>query len=73
MENKNQYNQPGSSGTVPVTQPQQVITRTSTDIKIQQLEDQIANQHQLIVKLRRDIGRLKGDISDIVTMIKNRG
>lgn len=73
MENKKQYTQSGVSGEVKVTNPAQVTTKTSTDIKIEKLEEQIASQHQLIVKLRRDIGRLKNDISDIVAVLRNRG
>jgi archaellum component FlaC len=73
MENKTQYTQSGTTGEIRATSPAQVTTKTSTDIKIEKLEEQIANQHQLIVKLRRDIGRLKNDISDIVAVLRNRG
>lgn len=73
MENKKQYTQSGETGIITAPTLAQLTTKTSTDIKIEKLEEQIANQHQLIVKLRRDIGRLKGDISDIVTVLKNRG
>ena len=73
MENKNQYTQSGVVGEVKATSPVQVTTKTSTDIKIEKLEEQIASQHHLILKLRRDIGRLKNDISDIVSVLRNRG
>lgn len=70
MENKDQYNQPGGVGEIPVTKPKQVATRTPTDIKLQQLEEQILNQHQEITKLRREITRLKNDVSDVITRLR---
>ena len=73
MEDNQQYKQADTEGTVRLTQPAQVTTRTPVDIKIQKLEEQLASQHQTISKLRRDIARLKSDIGDIVTTLKNRG
>ena len=73
MKNKDQYNQPSSTGEIPVTKPEQATTRTSTDIKISQLEDLITSQHNQITKLRRDISRLKADMSDVITILRNRG
>lgn len=73
---KDQYTQPSSPGgalETPVTRPEQVITRTPSDVKISKLEEQISVQHQEILKLRRDINRLKNTCSDLELMIRNRG
>ena len=73
MEDKTQYNQSSGTGTVSVPSPKQVSTRTPTDIKVAQLEEQLAAQHSELAKLRRDIIRLKNQISDVELLIRNRG
>ena len=45
----------------------------SVESQIKELEETIGMQHHEISKLRRDIGRLKGEISDIISVLKNRG
>jgi len=45
----------------------------SVESRIKALEETIGMQHHEISKLRRDIGRLKGEISDIITVLKDRG
>jgi septal ring factor EnvC (AmiA/AmiB activator) len=45
----------------------------SVESQIKALEETIGMQHHEISKLRRDIGRLKGEISDIISVLKNRG
>jgi septal ring factor EnvC (AmiA/AmiB activator) len=67
-----QYNNPPTEGTInlPKVTP---TTRTQTDRQIDALESKIAEQGQELLKLRRDLGRLKNDIADIINMIKSRG
>ena len=68
-----------SEGTidVPATTPTTVSAETrqiqSVQSQIKALEETIGMQHHEISKLRRDIGRLKGEISDIISVLKNRG
>jgi peptidoglycan hydrolase CwlO-like protein len=45
----------------------------SVESQIKKLEENITMQHQEILKLRRDITRLKSEISDIITVLKDRG
>ena len=45
----------------------------SVESLVKQLQDTVNLQHHEITKLHRDIIRLKGDISDIVTALRNRG
>ena len=45
----------------------------SVESQIKKLEENISLQHHEIAKLRRDIGRLKSEISDIITVLKDRG
>ena len=66
-----QYNFPPTEGAIPVPKP--AVTRTPADHKIDKLESMIAEQAQELLKLRRDIGRLKNDIGDIINTIKTRG
>ena len=73
MENKNQYNQPSAddTGTVPVNKPG--LTKSSADRKIEVLEGQLVQQHKELLKLRRDIGRLKDQVSEIAQAFNRRG
>lgn len=73
MESNNQYKQSESEGNVRAPTPAQVTTRTPVDIKISKLEDQVADQQRSILKLTREIARLKNDISDIIEVVNNRG
>lgn len=67
-----QYNQPDSN--IPaVPKIKRAKTVATSETKIQRLEEQIAEQGHELLKLRREIGRLKGSISDIVTTLKSRG
>ena len=45
----------------------------SVESQIKTLEETISMQYHEISKLRRDIGRLKSEISDIITVLKDRG
>jgi peptidoglycan hydrolase CwlO-like protein len=45
----------------------------SVDSMVKQLQETVNLQHQEIMKLHRDITRLKNDISDIVTTLRGRG
>ena len=45
----------------------------SMDSTIKQLQDTASAQHQEILKLRRDISRLKNDISEVITTLRGRG
>lgn len=45
----------------------------SVESLVKQLQDTVNLQQHEITKLHRDIIRLKGDISDIVTALRNRG
>ena len=45
----------------------------SVESKLKQLQENFNIQQQEIAKLHRDISRLKSDISDLVTVIRNRG
>jgi peptidoglycan hydrolase CwlO-like protein len=74
MKDKTQYNQLGVSSTVGVVPPpKQGLTKSPAERKVEELEHQLTNQHQEILKLRRDISRLKSDISDVITIINSRG
>lgn len=81
MKNPKQYKGTGTpmEGTVnlPETKPTTVSAETrqlqSAESRIKALEETISMQHNEIAKLRRDIGRLKGEISDIISVLKNRG
>jgi hypothetical protein len=66
-----QYNQPPTEATVSAPRP--MPTKSAQDLLIKQLQNQLATQQTEIMKLRRDIGKIKGEISDIVTVIKSRG
>ena len=81
MKNPKQYKGTGTpmEGTVDVsaTKPTTISAETrqlqSAESRIKTLEDTVSIQHQEISKLRRDIGRIKGEISDIITVLKDRG
>lgn len=45
----------------------------SLDRKVKMLEDQIAELYQNNMRLHRQLTRLKDDVSDIVTTLRNRG
>lgn len=48
-------------------------SKTSADLKIKSLEDQLGEQGRELLKLRRDIIRLKNQIDDVINMVRNRG
>lgn len=69
-----------SEGTVDVsaTKPATIITAETRHIQsieslVKQLQDTTSIQQNEIAKLRRDITRLKSEISDIITVLKDRG
>jgi TolA-binding protein len=73
MAKNTQYNQPKADGdTSPV--PSAIkprLTKSPAETQVKQLEQQLIAQHQDITKLRREVSRLKSQISDIVTALKN--
>lgn len=81
MKNPKQYKGTGTpmEGTVevpsikPVTTSAETRQLQSAESRIKTLEDTVGIQHQEISKLRRDITRLKSEISDIITVLKDRG
>jgi len=74
MKNPEQYKETTpAEGTVVVPDKKLSTTKTSTDLKIERLEEQFAIQQKELAKLRREIGRLKGNIGDVITVLKNRG
>ena len=81
MKNPKQYKGTGTliEGIVdvPAIQPTKASAEArqlqSAESRIKTLEDTVSIQHQEISKLRRDIGRLKSEISDIITVLKDRG
>ena len=70
-----QYTNPGSADT-PVL-PAKVTPETksiqSLESKITTLENFVHDQGREMLKLRRDIGRLKADIEQLASALKNRG
>ena len=71
-----QYNQPGDMEEAPLV-PVKVSTEAkqiqSLESTIKQLFDTVGSQQHEISKLHREISRLKSDVSDIVTTLRNRG
>lgn len=45
----------------------------SVEATVKQLQHTVNTQQTDIMKLHREINRLKNDISDIITMVRNRG
>jgi hypothetical protein len=71
-----QYNIDSDSKDLPATPPKasdELKKFRSVESQIKALEETIGMQYHEISKLRRDIGRLKGEISDIITVLKDRG
>jgi peptidoglycan hydrolase CwlO-like protein len=70
-----QYTNTGSADT-PVT-PAKATPETksiqSLESKITTLENFVHDQGREMLKLRRDIGRLKADIEQLASVLKNRG
>ena len=58
---------------VPVKESNESRKIRSVESQIKTLEETISMQYHEISKLRRDIGRLKSEISDIITVLKDRG
>jgi len=58
---------------VPVKASDESRKIRSVESQIKTLEETISMQYHEISKLRRDIGRLKSEISDIITVLKDRG
>ena len=59
--------------TKPITASSEKKHIQSVESMVKQLQDTVGIQQQEIFRLRRDIGRLKGEISDIISVLKNRG
>lgn len=71
-----QYTQPGGamdtpSNPVKVSEESKQIRSVESIVK--QLQDTVATQHQEMLKLRRDISRLKDQIGEITQVINRRG
>ena len=62
-----------TEGTVPVTAPQQAKNTTGQDLKLQQLEKDIAALQRELTQHRRDMAKLKNRISDLERDISPRG
>ena len=68
-----------SEGTVEVSTTKSTVVTAearqlqSVESQIKALEETVSMQYHEISKLRRDIGRIKGEISDIISVLKNRG
>jgi predicted RNase H-like nuclease (RuvC/YqgF family) len=70
---ENQYDTP-TEATIPVPQKSpESKSIDDLDRKVKMLEDQITELYQNNMRLHRQITRLKDDISDIVTTLRNRG
>lgn len=68
-----------SEGTVDVlaTKPTTISAETrhiqSVESLVKQLQDNIGIQQQELMRLNREINRLKNQIDDVISVIKNRG
>ena len=67
---KDQYNV-DTTGVVPVTPAEKTSTNTFEQRKIVNLETELHACTQELARLRRDLARLKSDVSDIVTALRN--
>jgi septal ring factor EnvC (AmiA/AmiB activator) len=67
---KDQYNVE-STGVVAVTPAEKVSTNTAEQRKIANLESELHACTQELARLRRDMSRLKSDVSDIVAALRN--
>ena len=69
-----QYNVSSDNKDIPST-PNKVSDESkqirSVESQIKALEETVSMQYHEISKLRRDNGRLKGEISDIISVLKN--
>ena len=72
MKNPKQYKETGTPIEAPAL-TKKSSTKSSADIKLAQLEEQLRTHQQEVAKLRRDLGRLKNAISDLESVVKNRG
>ena len=66
-----QYNH-DTTGTISMPNAE-AKTRHITELKIEQLEDQLAKQYHEIQKLHREVARLKNDLDSIVSTLRSRG
>ena len=70
---ESQYDSP-SEAIIPVPQKSpESKSIQDLDRKVKMLEDQLTDLYQNNMRLQRQITRLKDDISDIVTKLRNRG
>ena len=65
-----QYNV-DTTGTTTVAPPEKISTNTFEQRKIANLETELHACMQELGKLRRDLARLKSDVSDIVAALRN--
>ena len=65
---KDQYNV-DTTGLMSAEKPKLI----APDLKIKFLEDQLVEQQRELLKLRRDIGRLKSQLDDVANMVRTRG
>jgi ribosomal protein L29 len=66
---KNQYDH----DTAGVLKPQTLPAIKSDEAKIRMLEEQLAEQHHELVRLRRDIARLKDNLTEVANFVNKRG
>ena len=60
-----------TTGAVSTTPPEKISTNTAEQRKIAKLETELHVCVQELAKLRRDLARLKSDVSDIVSALRN--
>jgi len=69
-----QYNQDTADTSVtPIKATEESKQIHTVDARVKRLEEALGLQHHEIIKLRRDINRLKSEISDVITVLKDRG
>ena len=71
-----QFKQPGGLEEIPaapVKASKESKKIQSVESMVKQLQETVGVQHHEIMKLHREISRLKSDISDIVTALRGRG
>jgi len=66
-----QYNH-DTAGMIPAPDAE-AKTRRVSELKIEQLEEQLAKQYHEIQKLHREVARLKNDLDSIVSTLRSRG
>lgn len=72
-----QYKQQPGGATEMHTQPAKISEETkqirSVEATVKQLQDMVNSQQQEILRLHRDLGRLKSHVDDVINMVRSRG